>query len=259
VSFLELKRLPHHVAIIMDGNGRWARERAQPRSAGHREGARTVREIVTASRRLGIKALTLYAFSEQNWARPDDEVSALMALLADYVSGERATMLENRIRFRAIGRLERLPAYVSKLVAEVTTATAGNTGMTLTLCLSYGGREELADLAEELAQKVAAGELKAADINEHLINERLPSMAMGPVDLLIRTGGEFRVSNFLLWAAAYAELYFSPRAWPEFAVPDFYDAIHAFQQRNRRFGLAENVEGPTVATSQEVAAKAIAG
>jgi undecaprenyl diphosphate synthase len=258
VSFVELKRLPHHVAIIMDGNGRWARERGQSRSVGHREGAKAVREVVTTARRLGVKALTLYAFSEQNWARPEDEVEALMGLLADYISGERSTMLENSIRFRAIGRLERMPLNIRKLVADVSAVTASNTGMTLTLCLSYGGREEVTDVAREIARKVERGEVRTENVNEELIGHLLPSLSDGPVDLLIRTGGEYRISNFLLWAAAYAELYFTPKAWPEFGTADFFAAITAFQQRNRRFGLAENVEGPTVAGSQEVAAKAIA-
>jgi undecaprenyl diphosphate synthase len=243
----------------MDGNGRWARDRGLPRPAGHREGAKAVREVVTASRRLGVKALTLYAFSEQNWARPEDEVDALMSLLADYISGERSTMLENSIRFRAIGRLERMPPHLRKLIADVSAVTAQNTGMTLTLCLSYGGREEVTDVARQIARDVAAGKLRVEDVNEELVGRMLPSLSDGPVDLLIRTGGEFRISNFLLWAAAYAELYFTPKAWPEFGAPDLYAAIHSFQQRNRRFGLAENVEGPSVAVSQEVAAKAIAG
>lgn len=256
---VELKRLPHHVAIIMDGNGRWAKDRGRPRWEGHREGAKTVREIVTASRRLGLRALTLYAFSEQNWARPEEEVSALMELLRDYIVGERDTLLKNSVRFRAIGRIARLPTTLQRLVHELTDVTRDNQGMTLTLCLSYGGREEVADAAQELARRVARGELSPDQVNETALGSILPSLAVGPVDLLVRTGGEYRISNFLIWAGAYAELYFSPKLWPEYTPADLYEAIHAFQQRNRRFGLAENVQGPNVTASQEVLAKVLLG
>lgn len=243
----------------MDGNGRWATERARPRADGHRAGARCVREVVTAGRRLGLKALTLYAFSEQNWSRPDDEIAALMGLLAEYMETERPTLLENNIRFRAIGRVQRLPGQVTRLVNDLTSVTAKNDGMTLTLCLSYGGREELADAAKLLAQRVQSGELSLDQIDENTLGKALPSLDGGPVDLMIRTGGEYRVSNFLIWAGAYAELFFSSKLWPEFGPADLYGAIEAFQQRNRRFGLADNVQGPNVNASQEVMAKAIAG
>jgi undecaprenyl diphosphate synthase len=243
----------------MDGNGRWAKERGRARWEGHREGAKSVREIVTASRRLGLRALTLYAFSEQNWARPEEEVSALMELLREYIVSERDTLVENSVRFRAIGRVSRLPASLQKLVADITAVTANNQGMTLTLCLSYGGREEVADAAQELARRVARGELTPEQVTEAAIGAILPSLSVGPVDLLIRTGGEFRTSNFLIWAGAYSELYFSPQLWPEYTPRDLYEAVHAFQQRNRRFGLADNVQGPNITASQEVLAKAIAG
>jgi undecaprenyl diphosphate synthase len=243
----------------MDGNGRWAKDRGSPRWEGHREGAKSVRKIVEASRRLGLKALTLYAFSEQNWARPEEEVNALMALLAEYLLSEREKLIKDGVRFRSIGRLSRLPAQVMRLVDDVTNATAHCTGMTLTLCLSYGGREEVADAAKELARRVAAGELSLEDVNEYAISKILPSLDVGPVDLLVRTGGEFRTSNFLIWAGAYAELHFSPNLWPEFGQVQLFEAVHAFQQRNRRFGLADNVQGPNVTASQEVLAKAIAG
>jgi undecaprenyl diphosphate synthase len=243
----------------MDGNGRWAKDRGRHRWEGHREGAKSVRKIVETSRRLGLKALTLYAFSEQNWARPEEEVNALMALLAEYLLSEREKLIKDGVRFRSIGRLSRLPAQVLRLVEEVTQATAHCTGMTLTLCLSYGGREEVADAAQELARKVQAGELSPDDVNEDAISKLLPSLSVGPVDLLVRTGGEFRTSNFLIWAGAYAELHFSPKLWPEFGQPELFEAVYAFQQRNRRFGLADNVQGPNVTASQEVLAKAIAG
>jgi undecaprenyl diphosphate synthase len=243
----------------MDGNGRWAKDRGRPRWEGHREGAKSVRKVVEAARRLGIKALTLYAFSEQNWARPDEEVNALMALLAEYLHGERERMIRDGIKFRAIGRIPRLPAQVRALIDEVTDATAHCTGMTLTICLSYGGREEVADAAQELARRVQRGEMSPDDVDEHAISKILPSLSVGPVDLMVRTGGEFRVSNFLIWAGAYAELHFSPKLWPEFGQPELFEAVYAFQQRNRRFGLADNVQGPNVTASQEVMAKAIAG
>ena len=243
----------------MDGNGRWAKDRGRPRWEGHREGARSVREIITSSRRLGLKALTLYAFSEQNWARPEEEVSALMELLQEYIVGERDTLLNNSIRFRAVGRVQRLPAHLQRLVSDLTAVSASNQGMTLSICLSYGGREEIADAARELARRVQRGELDPEQVTEAAIGEVLPEFEVGPVDLLIRTGGEFRTSNFLVWAGAYAELFFSPKLWPEFGQRDLYEAVRAFQQRNRRFGLADNVQGPNVTASDEVLAKAIAG
>ena len=243
----------------MDGNGRWAKDRGRPRWEGHREGARSVREIITSSRRLGLKALTLYAFSEQNWARPEEEVSALMELLQEYIVGERDTLLNNSIRFRAVGRTTRLPAHLQRLVSDLTAVSASNLGMTLSICLSYGGREEIADAAQELARRVLRGEMKPEEVTEAAITKILPEIEVGPVDLMIRTGGEFRTSNFLVWAGAYAELHFSPKLWPEFGQRDLYEGIRAFQQRNRRFGLADNVQGPNVTASQEVLAKAIAG
>src|SRR5690606_33017224 len=211
-----------------DGNGRWAKDRGRPRWEGHREGAKSVRTIVEAARRLGIKALTLYAFSEQNWARPDEEVNALVALLAEYLHGERERMIRDGIQFRAIGRIPRLPAQVRKLIEEVTQATAHGTGMTLTICLSYGGREEVADAAQELARRVQRGEMSPEDVTEEAISAVLPSLSVGPVDLMVRTGGEFRVSNFLIWAGAYAELHFSPNLWPEFGQHQLFEAVHAF-------------------------------
>jgi undecaprenyl diphosphate synthase len=242
----------------MDGNGRWARERGRPRWEGHREGAKSVKEIVTASRRLGLKALTLYAFSEQNWARPEEEVSALMALLKDYIIGERDTLLSNGIRCRAIGRTSRLPPHLQDLLREIEHTSSANHQMTLSICLSYGGREEVADAAQSVARRIKLGELQPEDMTEQAISAALPSLDVGPVDLMIRTGGEYRISNFLIWAGAYAELYFAPQLWPEYHQQHLYEAIHAFQQRNRRFGLSENVEGPTTEASQEVLAKVVA-
>jgi undecaprenyl diphosphate synthase len=242
----------------MDGNGRWAKNRGLPRWEGHRQGAKSVKEIVIASRQLGLKALTLYAFSEQNWARPEEEVGALMALLKDYIIGERETLLGNGIRCRAIGRVSRLPPHLQDLLNEIQEVSSLNSGMTLSICLSYGGREEVADAAQELARQVQRGELQPEDVTEAAISRILPSLEVGPVDLLIRTGGEYRISNFLIWAGAYAELYFSPELWPEYGQRQLYEGIAAFQQRNRRFGLADNVEGPKATASQEVLAKVVA-
>jgi undecaprenyl diphosphate synthase len=183
-----------------------------------------------------------------------------MELLQEYIVGERDTLLNNSIRFRAVGRLQRMPSHLQRLVSDLTAVSAGNLGMTLSICLSYGGREEIADAAQELARRVQRGEMKPEDVNEAAISQILPTLdGVGPVDLMIRTGGEFRTSNFLVWAGAYAELCFSPKLWPEFGQRDLYEGIRVFQQRNRRFGLADNVQGPNVTASQEVLAKAIAG
>ena len=242
-------RLPAHVAIIMDGNGRWAQTQGRLRTLGHRQGSETVRRIVRASRRLGIRALTLYAFSEQNWQRPQLEVTALMALLREFLVSERDELLDNGIRLRAVGRPHRLPLSVREVLEPLAEETRDLGGMTLTLALSYGGREEIADAARSLARRVAAGELDPDAVDVDTLGHAMPSMDVGPVDLLIRTGGELRISNFLLWGAAYAELYFSDALWPDFDVPDLYRAVAAFQGRERRFGRvpSEAVEPPEAA------------
>jgi undecaprenyl diphosphate synthase len=242
VVAIDLRRLPRHVAIIMDGNGRWAQLRGEARPLGHKQGSESVRQIVRASRRLGIRALTLYAFSEQNWTRPLGEVDALMELLREFLLSEREEMVQNGIRLEAIGRIERLPSGVASVLREVGAATAGGRDMVLTLALSYGGREEIADAAKEIARRVESGALRSAEVTEDLFEALVPSMRNGPVDLLIRTGGEIRISNFLLWAAAYAELYFADRLWPEYAAEDLYEAIAAFQARDRRFGRVSSTE-----------------
>lgn len=220
----------------MDGNGRWAQLRGLPRPLGHREGSESVRKTVRAARRLGLDALTLYAFSEQNWMRPREEVNALMELLRDFLLSEREELLENGIRLRSIGRRDRLPPRVREVLELLEEETRDLDSMTLTLALSYGGREEIADAARALARQVQAGELDARNIGESLFDAVLPSMETGPVDLLIRTGGEQRISNFLLWGAAYAELLFTPRLWPEWTEEDLYAAIEWYQTRDRRFG-----------------------
>ncbi|MFO0712845.1 MAG: polyprenyl diphosphate synthase [Sandaracinus sp.] len=241
-TLIDVRRLPSHVAIIMDGNGRWAQHRGAMRPVGHREGSQTVRRIVRASRRLGLRALTLYAFSEQNWQRPSFEVDALMELLREFLVSERDEILDNGIRLTSIGRTDRLPARVLDVLRPLEAESAQNTGMTLCLALSYGGREELADTMRALAERVAKGELPASALDETAIDGAMPSMALGPVDLLVRTGGEQRISNFLLWNAAYAELVFSERLWPEFDVEDLYAAIGEYQGRDRRFGKVSSLE-----------------
>lgn len=236
MTLVDVGRLPRHVAIIMDGNGRWAQGQGLLRTIGHREGSEAVRRTVRACRRLGIDALTLYAFSEQNWERPRFEVDALMELLRDFLVSEREELLENGIRLRSVGRRERLPDSVGDVLDRITEETAELDRMTLTLALSYGGREEIADAAREIARRAAAGELDPERVDERFVGAVLPSMEVGPVDLLIRTSGEQRVSNFLLWATAYSELHFTDTLWPDFSVEDLYEALAAYQTRDRRFG-----------------------
>jgi undecaprenyl diphosphate synthase len=237
VTYVEARNLPRHVAIIMDGNGRWAESRGLPRTAGHRRGSHAVRRIVRAARRLGIEALTLFAFSEQNWARPQDEVEALMEMLQEYLVSEREEILTHGIRLRGIGDLDRLPEPVRRLLDAVTEASRSNRGMVLSLALSYGGREEIAHAARELALAAVRGEIDPRAIDDKMLRTHIPSVAFGDPDLLIRTGGELRISNFLLWGAAYSELHFSPVLWPDFDAEDLYRAVAAYQGRERRFGL----------------------
>ena len=233
---IEDRPLPRHIAIIMDGNGRWAAEQGLPRIEGHREGARSVREIVRSAREMGIKALTLFAFSEQNWDRPTGEVDALMELLLRYVLEERAEIMGNDIRLTAIGALQRLPDFVRVPLQALIDASAKQEGMTLCLALSYGAREDIVSAARGLAAEVLEKKLRFEDIDEDRLAMRLSSSALPPLDLLIRTSGELRVSNFLLWELAYAELYFSEAMWPDFRRPDLNNAITAYRTRERRFG-----------------------
>ncbi len=236
MPLVDVSRLPNHVAIIMDGNGRWANARGLPRTAGHERGADAVRSTMRAARRLGIPALTLYAFSEQNWDRPKHEVDALVELLCECLVSERDELIRNEIRLNAIGRLHKLPSRARQRLSALMEETSSLRGMTLTLALSYGGREELVDAARALAERAAEGTLDPADIDERVMNAALPSMELGPVDLLIRTSGEQRISNFLLWSCAYAEFYFSEVLWPDFGAEALYTALSAFQERDRRFG-----------------------
>jgi undecaprenyl diphosphate synthase len=227
---VRLRPLPRHVAVIMDGNGRWAEARGLPRAAGHREGSESVRAVTRQARRVGLEALTLYAFSYQNWARPEEEVGALMQLLAEYLDSQRSEIMENAIRLNAIGELSRLPSLVGDKLEALMAESRGNRGMTLTLALSYGGREEILQAAERLARQGRPAE--AAAFEAALWTAGLPQL-----DLMVRTSGERRISNFLLWQAAYAELYFTEILWPDFRELELLQAIAEYQGRERRFGL----------------------
>lgn len=221
----------------MDGNGRWAEMRRLPRLAGHREGAESVRDVVRAARQIGLEAITLYAFSSQNWARPAEEVAGLMDLLRDYLLTERAEIMENEIRLRAIGDIDKLPPLVREPLDALMADSAHNRAMVLTLALSYGGRESIAAAARQFAQLVAAGEMDPASLDAERFGQLLPTCDLPPLDLVIRTSGELRISNFLLWEAAYAELFFSSALWPDFRRADLYAALDAYAARERRFGL----------------------
>jgi undecaprenyl diphosphate synthase len=237
MHFVEARNLPRHVGIIMDGNGRWAELRGEPREAGHKAGSAAVRRVVRVARRLGLDALTLYAFSEQNWARPAGEVDALMGLLREFLMSERDEILHNDIRLVAIGDLSRLPEAVREVLDPLRNASSRNGKMTLALALSYGGREEIAAAARDLTREVVAGTLQVEQITAELLGARLPSLSAGDPDLILRTGGEFRLSNFLLYGAAYAELAFCDVLWPDFGEDDLFAAIASYQRRERRFGL----------------------
>lgn len=244
---LDLQKLPQHVAIIMDGNGRWAKQRGMSRIRGHEEGAESVRVIVRATREIGIPWLTLYAFSEENWRRPKLEVEALMVLLKRFLQSETREMLDNGIRFQAIGRLHKLPKDVQKTVRETAEKTASNRDMVLTLALSYGGRQEITDAVRKMVQKAEAGEIRSSQVSEALVSEHLYTANRPDPDLLIRTSGECRISNFLLWQIAYAEIYMTPIYWPDFRKEQYIEALIEYQKRERRFGAT----GDQVAPSRE--------
>lgn len=229
--------VPRHVAIIMDGNGRWAEQRGRPRVEGHALGANSVRVVTTASREIGIEALTLYAFSQQNWGRPEEEVSDLMALLYDYLEKERRTLLDNDIRLQGIGAVDQLPEPVRARLFSVEADSKRNTGMVLTLALSYGGREEIVSACAAIAREVRDGELGLENIDEAALERHMFTRDLPPLDLLIRTSGELRLSNFLLWQVAYAELVMTDVLWPDFGKRDLFEAIDEYRGRRRRFGL----------------------
>ncbi|HAL03810.1 MAG TPA: isoprenyl transferase [Verrucomicrobiales bacterium] len=228
--------LPAHVAIIMDGNGRWAKERSLPRVEGHRRGAESVRSVLRTAARLGVKYLTLYAFSVENWKRPQDEVDTLMKYLARYLKSEQREMNDNNVKLQAIGQTSRLPKFVRDQLEATRESLSQNTGTTLTLALSYGGRTELVDAVRGIAEKARDGEIDPAKISEQTISGHLYTSDMPDPDLLIRTSGEMRVSNFLLWQISYAELVVTDRLWPDFGEPEFCAAMEEFAGRNRRFG-----------------------
>ena len=229
-------RIPRHVAIIMDGNGRWAKNRHQPRLFGHKAGVESVRDVVEAARKIGVEILTLYAFSSENWKRPASEVNGLMSFLKTYVQTELSRMLENNIRLTCIGELARLPLEVRKVLELAQAETALNNKLVLNLALSYGSRSELTRAMRKIAAACAAGTLSVEEIDEELISAYLDTAGMVDPDLLIRTGGEARLSNFLLWQASYSEIYFTDVMWPDFRTDAFLEAIADFQQRERRFG-----------------------
>ena len=233
---IDPEKLPQHVAIIMDGNGRWAKKQGLMRVRGHREGTKAVREVTEACSEIGVKNLTLYAFSTENWNRPKLEVETLMKLLVSSLKKEIKTLQENDIKLNAIGRLENLPAKALQELNEVIRKTSNNKRMTLTLALSYGSREEITTAVKEIAEKVQKGEISEKAIDESVINEHLYTQNLPDVDLLIRTSGEQRISNFLLWQIAYAELYFSEVLWPDYRKDDLFEAIYNYQNRERRFG-----------------------
>ncbi len=233
---LDANDLPRHIAIIMDGNGRWAQSRGLSRIQGHRVGKESVREVVETAREIGIEYLTLYAFSSENWQRPRREVDALMRLLQRYLRTEIEKMMRHGIRLRGIGNLDRLPSEVLKRLREVEQQTRNNTGMTVLLAVSYGGREEIVQAARSLAARAREGSLEPADINENTFDDALMTAGTPSPDLLIRTSGEMRVSNFLLWQLAYTELYMTDTLWPDFRRDEFLAAVEHYKQRQRRFG-----------------------
>ncbi len=229
-------KLPTHVAIIMDGNGRWAKKKAMNRIRGHEEGAESVREIVRTTRELGIPWLTLYAFSEENWKRPRYEIEALMRLLKRFLKGELPEMVENGISLRAMGRIHKLPQDVREVLQDTIDRTAGGKDLFLTLALSYGGRQELTDALRRIGKRIEAGEIGSSDLDEQLISDALYVPRMPDPDLLIRTSGENRVSNFLLWQIAYTEFYVTETQWPDFRKGEYLKALEDYQRRERRYG-----------------------
>ena len=231
---LDLQRIPQHIAIIMDGNGRWAQAKGLSRSMGHQQGVETVYNITEAASNLGVKYLTLYAFSTENWNRPQSEVDALMTLILTHL--KENLYMKNNVRLRLIGDIERLPDYVQKTINDCVEHTAKNTGLTQVIALSYSSRWELTKAMKDMAEEVKSGALNPESIDEKTVTEHLNTRFMPDPDLLIRTGGELRISNYLLWQCAYSELYFTPEYWPDFNAESLYKAIYDYQQRERRFG-----------------------
>ena len=228
--------LPRHVAIIMDGNGRWARKRGLPRQAGHRAGVKSARRLVEYMAEIGVEHVTLFAFSSENWQRPTDEVSALMALFSEVLKRETAELHKNGVRLRFIGDRAGLGSRLSRGIDDAEDLTRHNTGLGVTIAMAYGGRWDIVQAARKIADEIASGELDPAAVTETALDERLTTADLPDPDLLIRTGGEHRISNFLLWQSAYAELYFSPSLWPDFSAADVDAAVEFYQARQRRYG-----------------------
>ena len=228
--------LPAHVAIIMDGNGRWAKQRHLPRVEGHRQGVESVRAVVRAAGEIGLKYLTLYAFSVENWNRPKDEVDTLMKYLARYLKNEIGELNRNNVRLEAIGQIYRLPEFVQEQLRKTKAALSRNNGLTLILALSYGGRTELVEAMRSIAEKVKTGTIEPAEINEEVIGQHLYTRNWPDPELLVRTSGELRISNFLLWQISYAELVVTPTLWPDYRKAQFYEALEEYTRRHRRFG-----------------------
>ena len=228
--------IPRHIAIIMDGNGRWASARGLPRLEGHRAGAESVREVMEACIELGVSYLTLYAFSSENWSRPENEVKALMALLDRFLNEKAKDLMRQNVRLRAIGQLDRLPAKTRELIRRIEEKTAANSAMTLVLALSYGSREEIVCAARSLAEDAVAGNISPAEIDSEVFASRLQTAGIPDPDLLVRTSGEMRISNFLLWQISYAEIVIVRKFWPEFRQGDLFEAVQEYQRRHRRFG-----------------------
>ncbi|MGE5216614.1 MAG: polyprenyl diphosphate synthase [Chloroflexota bacterium] len=246
---LDKARLPRHVAIIMDGNGRWAKLRGKSRIEGHRRGKTSVRVIVEMSRKIGVRYLSLYAFSTENWFRPHDEVDALMGLLEHYLAAERVKMMRYGIRLVAVGNRDRLPVRVRSVLEETLALTRDNSRMTVILALSYSGRDEILRMARKLAREVRAGSLDPERIDEQAVTARLDTAEIPDPDLLIRTSGEMRISNFYLWQIAYSELYITPTLWPDFREKEYLQALLEYQRRRRRFGRTDEQIGEPVARS----------
>ncbi len=234
------KRIPTHVAIIMDGNGRWARLRNKPRTFGHEAGVRAVKEVVRAAAEIGIKYLTLYTFSVENWKRPRSEVSALMSLLSRATRNELDELIKNDVKLRTIGRINGLPQSRQKVLQEAVEKTRNNQGLVLTLALNYGGRSEILDAVKAIANSVRAGIIDIPDIDDELFSDFLYTAALPDPDLLIRTSGEMRISNFLLWQTSYTELYIIDTLWPDFGRQELFEAVASYQKRERRFGKIDS-------------------
>jgi len=240
---INTSKLPQHIAVIMDGNGRWAKEQGKLRVFGHKNGVVAVRDAVEGAAEIGIKYLTLYAFSTENWNRPKLEVTALMELLVSTINKETKTLIQNNVRLNAIGDLESLPPRCLKELKEAINKTSNNTGLTLTLALSYSARWEIANAAKKIASEVQAGLINPEDIDEKVFESHLSTHNLPDPELMIRTSGEHRISNYLLWQLAYAELYFTPKLWPDFRREDLFSAILDYQKRERRFGLTSEQIG----------------